>query len=265
MRPLARGTGDGREKDTIKMTFEPQTTTVQVSTPLERQQIQYVAEYCGLRQTVAFQHSSQLRLQLPSGEAITTRNAILREIVKGSKFAADLLGDQPLADALVRRAALPASTPQYKQPLLTAAPGVRRYGSGLLSATSSLCQPKRTCKRCLALLSVSVARPPCHPSLLLRLTDDQIHDHLATRTYLATPHKPSLADLVLATLVHRPVVRPFDEGSCSDTGSASCCGPEHDACSSTQSASLCLRHAVLSVQHQAQTSAALFQTAACTA
>ena len=94
------------------MATEPHTTTVQVSTPLEKQQIQYVAECCGLRQSVAVEDSLQLRLQLPSREAVTTRNALLREIVKESKFAADLLGDHPLADALVRSAALPAMTCQ---------------------------------------------------------------------------------------------------------------------------------------------------------
>ena len=98
------------------MTTEPYTATVQVSTPLEKQQIQYVAEYCGLRQSVAVEDSSQLRLQLPSGEAVTTRNAILREVVKESKIAADLLGDQPLADALVRTVHPSHDLPTFDSP-----------------------------------------------------------------------------------------------------------------------------------------------------
>ena len=83
------------------MPSDPQQTLVQVSNPLERQQVEYVADYCGIRPLTTIEDSSQLRLQLPSGETITTRNAVLRELVKQSKFAAALLGEEPLSDALV--------------------------------------------------------------------------------------------------------------------------------------------------------------------
>lgn len=117
------------------MITDQQTTVVQVSSPLERQQVQYVVDFCALRQSITVEDASQLRLQLPSGEAVTTRNAVLREIAKKSKFAADLVGDQPLADALVcitDTSLLPSSDASGLNLRVKS-----RYGTGWRFATSS--------------------------------------------------------------------------------------------------------------------------------
>ena len=78
-----------------------QQLVVEVSTPLERQQVLYIAEAAGLLASVQARDASQLRLALPGGPEITSRNAVLRAIAQRSQKAAELLGGDKQADAQV--------------------------------------------------------------------------------------------------------------------------------------------------------------------
>ena len=96
----------------ISMAAVAQPLTVEVSSPLERQQVLFVAEAAGLASSVQVTDASQLRLAVPGAQEITTRNAILRQIVQSSQRAADLLGGDKAADA---QACAPGSAARASQ------------------------------------------------------------------------------------------------------------------------------------------------------